>query len=102
MWERFSYYGMRALLVLYLIQYLFQGMDDGWSRDIHAFWQLTTVFKDPDLPKKLARANLRRLSFFFKAVRTPVEIRIGRLGDTPDEFSTAPLWKEHGEAEPRW
>lgn len=28
MWERFSYYGMRALLVLYLIQYLFQGMDD--------------------------------------------------------------------------
>lgn len=28
MWERFSYYGMRALLVLYLIQYLFTGMDD--------------------------------------------------------------------------
>lgn len=28
MWERFSYYGMRALLVLYLIQYLFQGMDE--------------------------------------------------------------------------
>ena len=27
MWERFSYYGMRALLVLYLVQYLFQGMD---------------------------------------------------------------------------
>lgn len=28
MWERFSYYGMRALLVLYLIQYLFAGMDE--------------------------------------------------------------------------
>ena len=28
MWERFSYYGMRTLLVLYLIQYLFQGMDE--------------------------------------------------------------------------
>ena len=75
---------------------------DGWSRDIHAFWQLVTVFKDKDLHKKLAAADLRRLSFFFKAVTTPVEIRIGNLGDTPEEFSTAPLWKEHGEAEPRW
>ena len=28
MWERFSYYGMRALLVLYLIQYLFRGLDN--------------------------------------------------------------------------
>ncbi|MBR1942105.1 peptide MFS transporter [bacterium] len=27
MWERFSYYGMRALLVLYLIQYLFKSLD---------------------------------------------------------------------------
>lgn len=26
MWERFSYYGMRALLVLYLIQYLFRDL----------------------------------------------------------------------------
>lgn len=26
MWERFSYYGMRALLVLYMVQYLFAGM----------------------------------------------------------------------------
>lgn len=28
MWERFSYYGMRALLVLYLIQYLFRDLDN--------------------------------------------------------------------------
>ena len=27
MWERFSYYGMRALLVLYLIQYIFKDLD---------------------------------------------------------------------------
>lgn len=27
MWERFSYYGMRALLVLYMVQYLFAGMN---------------------------------------------------------------------------
>lgn len=26
MWERFSYYGMRALLVLYMVKYLFSGM----------------------------------------------------------------------------
>ncbi len=24
MWERFSYYGMRALLVLYMVKYLLQ------------------------------------------------------------------------------
>jgi POT family proton-dependent oligopeptide transporter len=28
MWERFSYYGMRALLVLYLVQYLLPGRPD--------------------------------------------------------------------------
>lgn len=29
MWERFSYYGMRTLLVLYMIQYLIPAMGDG-------------------------------------------------------------------------
>lgn len=28
MWERFSYYGMRALLVLYMVQYLFSSMNN--------------------------------------------------------------------------
>jgi proton-dependent oligopeptide transporter, POT family len=28
MWERFSYYGMRALLVLYMVKYLLPGHDD--------------------------------------------------------------------------
>jgi len=28
MWERFSYYGMRALLVLFVIQYLFKGVGE--------------------------------------------------------------------------
>lgn len=31
MWERFSYYGMRALLVLYLIQQLFQNLETSKS-----------------------------------------------------------------------
>ncbi|PIS10887.1 MAG: MFS transporter [Bdellovibrio sp. CG10_big_fil_rev_8_21_14_0_10_47_8] len=29
MWERFSYYGMRALLILYMTQYLFQEVEKG-------------------------------------------------------------------------
>ncbi len=29
MWERFSYYGMRALLVLYMTKYLFERIDNG-------------------------------------------------------------------------
>lgn len=29
MWERFSYYGMRALLVLYMTQHLFKQVDEG-------------------------------------------------------------------------
>lgn len=29
MWERFSYYGMRALLVLYMVDYLIKGMQTG-------------------------------------------------------------------------
>src|SRR5215831_1011433 len=29
MWERFSYYGMRALLVLYMVDHLIKGIRDG-------------------------------------------------------------------------
>jgi POT family proton-dependent oligopeptide transporter len=29
MWERFSYYGMRALLILYMVDYLIKGVRDG-------------------------------------------------------------------------
>jgi proton-dependent oligopeptide transporter, POT family len=29
MWERFSYYGMRALLILYMVDYLIKGIRDG-------------------------------------------------------------------------
>ena len=32
MWERFSYYGMRALLTLYMVNVLFKGLADGDAR----------------------------------------------------------------------
>ncbi|OAI15092.1 MULTISPECIES: peptide MFS transporter [Methylomonas] len=38
MWERFSYYGMRTLLVLYMIQYLIPAVNDG--ADIFGFASL--------------------------------------------------------------
>lgn len=31
MWERFSYYGMRALLVLYMVEHL---LDPAWAGDV--------------------------------------------------------------------
>ena len=38
MWERFSYYGMRALLVLYMVNYLIKGVQSGTS---HVFGFMT-------------------------------------------------------------
>ncbi|MEN0057391.1 MAG: peptide MFS transporter [Bdellovibrio sp.] len=48
MWERFSYYGMRVLLVLYMTQYLFQQVESGqpvWG--YHALKALLEFFSGP-------------------------------------------------------
>ena len=49
MWERFSYYGMRALLVLFLITALDEG-GWGWSREnagILYAWYTSLVYLTP-------------------------------------------------------
>ena len=43
MWERFSYYGMRALLVLYMVKYL---LDPEKGRDVIGLSALRTVFEN--------------------------------------------------------
>jgi POT family proton-dependent oligopeptide transporter len=42
MWERFSYYGMRALLVLYLVKYLF---DPARAQNVAGFAQIKSLFE---------------------------------------------------------
>lgn len=41
MWERFSYYGMRGILVLYLTKSLIEGglgMDPGWATLVYGYF----------------------------------------------------------------
>src|SRR5579863_8134520 len=38
MWERFSYYGMRALLVLYMVDYLIKRAQDGTVQVLGFSW----------------------------------------------------------------
>ena len=50
--------------------------------------------------KDITRTRRRSLGFFFSRIEHPVEIYIGALGDTAEDISTAPLWREGTEAEP--
>jgi proton-dependent oligopeptide transporter, POT family len=47
MWERFSYYGMRALLVLYMVKYLFQPEHMGQVVGLVAFKQALETLTGP-------------------------------------------------------
>lgn len=61
MWERFSYYGMRALLVLYMVQYLFAGMNKDvatqYAGNIYG-WYTGLVYLTPLVGGYLADRNL--------------------------------------------
>ena len=50
--------------------------------------------------KKFSRVKSRRISYFFKKIDHPVEIRVDNIGDSDDGISPTPVWKEGGEAEP--
>jgi POT family proton-dependent oligopeptide transporter len=47
MWERFSYYGMRALLVLYMLDYLIPGVRNG-TLHVAGFGALDRLFGHPN------------------------------------------------------
>ena len=49
---------------------------------------------------KIGDAKTLTVSFFFRNLKEPVEIRIGNIGDTTQNVSDAPVWWEGGEAEP--
>ena len=46
------------------------------------------------------QANRRSISFFFKKIDAPVEIRIDNIGFAPKDFSSAPWWKPGEEGDP--
>ena len=50
--------------------------------------------------EKISDAKVLTVSFFFRDIKEPVEIRIGDIGDTMAKISDAPVWWEGGEAEP--
>ena len=50
--------------------------------------------------KKFEKIKIRRISYFFNKIDQPVEIYVDNIGDTTDNVSIVPLWKDGGEAEP--
>jgi len=54
MWERFSYYGMRALLVLYMVKYLFDPQRAGGVIGLGAFQRALEYVFGPLAPQPLA------------------------------------------------
>ena len=55
MWERFSYYGMRALLVLYMVKYLLQ---PGRAEQVSGFAGLKHALEFVFGPLDIAAARL--------------------------------------------
>src|SRR5215475_5626883 len=54
MWERFSYYGMRALLVLYMVKYLFVSPREGTVIGLASFQSALELVFGPLAPQPLA------------------------------------------------
>ena len=54
MWERFSYYGMRALLVLYMVRYLFASPREGAVIGLASFQSALELVFGPLAPQPLA------------------------------------------------
>ena len=77
----------------------FAQLEGKWQRMTMPFWMVkkhdgSQWLKDPYL------ANRRTISFFFKKIDAPVEIRIDNIGFAPKGFSSAPWWKPGEEGDP--
>ena len=74
-------------------------LDGKWQRMTMPFWMVkkhggSQWLTDPYL------ANRRTISFFFRKIDAPVEIRIDNIGFAPKGFSSAPWWKVGEEGDP--
>ena len=74
-------------------------LEGKWQRLTMPFWMVkkhggNQWLKDPYL------ANRRTISFFFRKIDAPVEIRIDNIGFAPKGFSSAPWWKVGEEGDP--
>ena len=66
-----------------------------WDRIFNSYWT-----KEGKVLADITQARYAAVSYFFKDITGPVEIRIGDLGGTDLQLSSAPIWAEGGEAEP--
>ena len=66
-----------------------------WTRTFNSYWT-----KEGKVLKDITQARYAAVSFFFRDITEPVEIRIGDLGGSELPISSAPVWVEGGEAEP--
>ena len=74
-------------------------LEGKWQRMTMPFWMVkkhagSQWLKDP------YQANRRTISFFFRKIDAPVEIRIDNIGFAPKGFSSAPWWKPGEEGDP--
>ena len=74
-------------------------LEGRWQRMTMPFWMIkkhggNQWLKDPYL------ANRRTISFFFRKIDAPVEIRIDNIGFAPKGVSSAPWWRVGEEGDP--
>ncbi len=74
-------------------------LEGKWQRMTMPFW-MVKKHASPHWLKDPYKANRRTISFFFKKIDAPVEIRIDNIGFAPKGFSSAPWWKPGEEGDP--
>ena len=77
----------------------FAQLEGKWQRMIMPFWMIKK-HASPHWLKDPYQANRRSITFFFKQIDAPVEIRIDNIGFAPKGFSSAPWWKPGEEGDP--
>ena len=77
----------------------FAQLDGKWQRMTMPF-DMVKKHAGPQWLKDPYKANRLSLSFFFKKIDAPVEIRIDNIGFAPKGFSSAPWWKVGEEGDP--
>lgn len=73
-------------------------VEDEWQRITLPFYLRN--FKSNRMLKDVTDTKYRRLSFFFKSIDAPVEIRVDNIGNAAKGFSVAPPWTVKQESDP--
>ena len=76
----------------------FAQLEGKWQRLTLPFW--LSRFRSTHQLEDVTQTRYRRLSFFFKDIDAPVEIRVDNIGNLKKGFSVAPVWGADREGEP--